>query len=133
MRYLLALEKRRTGSRAGTIARLGLAPVFRFQAIRHKVLNGPTSIPSIVFFDEASGCLFGARFDLDVVVSRQVTLTGNVCKQMRDIAEVWLLRTDVAMKENIVGHQFRGHWQSVERDYGQELPTGVKPLVYGSG
>ena len=87
----------------------GLALVFEIEPFRHEVLDTPMGIPRVILLDDLPGGILAGRLDFDLVVGRQVSLAGNVGKQMRDVAEIWLLRTDVAVQRNGTRLQSRGH------------------------
>ena len=78
----------------------GLAFVFEVEPFRHEVLDAPMGIPRVILLNDLPGDILAGCLDLDLVVCREVSLAGNVGKQMRDVAEIWLLRTDVAVQRN---------------------------------
>lgn len=67
-------------------------------AFGHELFDVPFDIPIVVGFDRIPSGLVMARTDFDPIVVRQMTLTGNVGEQVRNITEIRLLWADTAVQ-----------------------------------
>lgn len=122
----LTERRAQTGSMFTTIGGPRLTILLELQSLRHEDFNAPFCVPGVVSVDKLLGCMITAGLDLDLVVGREVTLACNVGEEVRDVAKVWLLRTDVAVKRNVDRVQFRGHGKrGLTAGYCQWIAAGV--------
>lgn len=78
-----------------------LLAILQVHAFGHESLDVPFDVPIIVGFDGFSGGFIMTGADLDLVVVGEMALACDVSEKVRDVAEIWFLRTDTAVQRQL--------------------------------